>query len=278
LFDENSETAGNTIVAFLMTGLFTLEMVFVIRYFMKKSKVKIKTNTSNNQTIIENKEYRDFSLYGDPEIVDGKWIRKFRYKRAFKLHEEHSYDDVEYKLFYEINEDKVYFIANPNKENEIYIEVTDPEVASSIREFDVVDDVDIHIGFLNINLINKTAKIKIAFYRSIDIDTSEFVTKIEAKLIKTTKHDDGESRQDHLLDVDEGDFVFIEEDDDATEGFVITNKSGYTIGELSRRDVNRMNDYIDSWPCIIKVKEEITDDEDNMSLLLEFNFVDPRAV
>src|SRR5690554_328187 len=93
LFDENSETAGNTIVAFLMTGLFTLEIVFVIRYFMKKSKMKINTNTSNNQSIIEKKEYRDFSLYGDPEIVDGKWIRKFRYKRDFKLPEEHSYDD-----------------------------------------------------------------------------------------------------------------------------------------------------------------------------------------
>jgi lipocalin len=283
LFDENIDTAANTIVAFLMTGLFIVETIFVVRYFMKKSssskndnKISYQNDSKHNANDTP-KEYVDFSLYGDPEIVDGKWVRKFRYKREFKLPEDHNYDNVEYKLFYEINEDKVFFVANPNKENEIYIEVTDPEVSASIREFDVVEDVDIHIGFLNVNLINKTAKIKIAFYRSIDIDASEFVKKIEAKLIKTAKHDDGESRQDHLLDVNEGDYVILEEDDNASEGFVITNDRGYIIGELSKRDINKMDDYIDSWPCIIRVKEEITDG-DNMSLLLEFNFVDPRAV
>jgi len=285
LFDENSETAGNTIVAFLMTGLFTLEMVFVIRYFIKKSKNKKQVHSTEKNYSYENEQHVnrreekkvfDFSHYGDPTVANGKWIRKFRYKRDFKLPDNLNVTNIEYQIHYEIKDDKVFFIANPDKDNEFIFEVTDPEVAASIKEYANVEDIDIHIGFINANIENKFAKIKIAFYRSIDIENSEYVTSIDAKLVNVDKFDDETYRQDRINYLKVGDVLYLKEDEEYKTGFGVTDQQGYTVGELAKRTVIKIEEYVDSQVCIAKVKEVMNEENGLSTIITTLNFIDPR--
>ena len=75
---------------------------------------------------------------------------------------------------------------------------------------------------------------EVEIYRKIDIERDPFVNRVDFPLIKTTKKDDGYSRQSGYYGLKIGSFVTI---DSFLGEFLVKNSRGEIIGELSTKAV-----------------------------------------
>lgn len=121
---------------------------------------------------------------------------------------------------------------------------------------------DNYLILAKLNLIdeeNQLLQIHLFFYKKIIESDFDFVKKINASLVKTTKKDSNfdTSRQDALSTICENEYVSIEKQYDS-DCYLVSNQCGEELGELSQSISNKLDEYdytYDKLARIIEVTE-----------------------
>lgn len=122
-----------------------------------------------------------------------------------------------------------------------------------------------------LNLIdeeNKQLQIHLVFYKKII--ESDFVKKINASLIKTSKKADefDISRQDALSTTEEDEYVSLEEQYDS-DCYLVLNDCGEELGELSESISNKIKEYDFTYDKLARITEITTNDSGKYGAKLE---------
>lgn len=117
---------------------------------------------------------------------------------------------------------------------------------------------------------NQLLQIHLVFYKEIIESDFDFVKKMSASLIKTTKKDSNFdiSRQDALSKTEENEYVSIEKQYDS-DCYLVLNECGEEIGELSQSISDKLDDYDYTYDKLARIVEITENSSGNYGAKLE---------
>lgn len=208
----------------------------------KVVKEEIVIDRENNISTINNKirkSTRKFAFFDD----ESRYLQYAYYDVEVKGIEYRDFDiskiEIEHQLYFDTEPENQY---DPNAIKILYDNIFIGYIPKNNLQkmmLDYSDGVEHQVcGMIySVNEETKTIQIGLAFYSKIN----ERVEYLDTKLVKTTKRDNIEDRQDNLSFASVDEEVELEYDYE-TETYIVTT-SGLEIGEINKSNSQKLQDY-----------------------------------